>query len=383
MKFAPINNITLRYESKGSGKAPLVFINSLGTSLHIWDDVVTRFRDRQCIRYDKRGHGLSDAPPAPYTMRDHSNDLLGLLDHLAIGQATLIGVSVGGMIALDFAAQHPERVASLVLMDTGGKIGDADSWNMRIETLEQHGMAHLANAILERWFAPTTQGAMRKIGYNMLVTTPLAGYIGTCAAIRDADLRPTLAAITMPALVLCGAQDSATTPKFVEKLATALPNGKFQLIDGAGHIPSWEQPDATADAIRTFLATTQQQQSYYETGMSIRRSVLGNAHVNRASKNITPFDADFQRFITEFAWGTVWAGGTIDRKTRHLITLAIIAALGKEHEFAMHVRATAQTGVTPDELKEALHHVAIYAGVPAANTAVGIAKRIFAENRTS
>ncbi|MEM8861957.1 MAG: 4-carboxymuconolactone decarboxylase [Chloroflexota bacterium] len=117
----------------------------------------------------------------------------------------------------------------------------------------------------------------------------------------------------------------------------------------------------------------------FDTGMVIRRSVLGDAHVDRASKNITSFDADFQRFITEFAWGTVWAGETLDVKTRHLITMAILAALGKEHEFAMHVKATEQTGVTADELKEALHHVAIYAGVPSANTAIGIAKKILCE----
>ena len=116
--------------------------------------------------------------------------------------------------------------------------------------------------------------------------------------------------------------------------------------------------------------------------MEVRRSVLGDAHVDRASKNVTPFDADFQRFITEFAWGTVWAGETIDVKTRHLITLALLAALGKEKEFAMHVRATEQTGVTPDELKEALHHVAIYAGIPAANTAIGIAKKYYADKET-
>lgn len=121
------------------------------------------------------------------------------------------------------------------------------------------------------------------------------------------------------------------------------------------------------------------EESRFETGMTVRRSVLGDAHVDRATANITDFDADFQRFITEFAWGTVWAGDALDKRTRHLITMAILAALGKEHEFAMHVRATAQTGVTPDELKEALHHVAIYAGVPSANTAIGIAKRIYAE----
>jgi 4-carboxymuconolactone decarboxylase len=117
----------------------------------------------------------------------------------------------------------------------------------------------------------------------------------------------------------------------------------------------------------------------FEEGMQIRRSVLGDAHVDRAEANKTAFDADFQRFITEFAWGTVWAGKELDRPTRHLITIAILAALGKEHELAMHIRATQNTGVTPEQLKAALHQVAIYAGIPAANTAFGIAKKVLAE----
>ena len=377
MNFATVNDITLRYETRGSGGIPHVFINSLGTNLHIWDEAVTHFAHVQTVRYDKRGHGLSDAPPAPYTMRDHSDDLRGLLDHLNIERAILIGVSVGGMITLDFSAQHPERVEAMVLLDTAGKIGDADGWNQRIALLEEHGMAHLADPILDRWFAPDVGAEMRQIGRNILTRTPLAGYVGTCAAIRDADLRPALATMPMPALVLCGTEDSATPPDFVKELANALPNAIFHTIDGAGHLPCWEKPAATAAVIKSFLAS--QHQIRYETGMAIRRSVLGDAHVDRASQNITEFDADFQRFITEFAWGTAWAGDAIDRKTRHLITLAIIAALGKEHEFAMHVRATRNTGVTPDELKQALHHVAIYAGVPSANTAIGIAKRVYRE----
>jgi len=117
----------------------------------------------------------------------------------------------------------------------------------------------------------------------------------------------------------------------------------------------------------------------FERGMQIRRSVLGDAHVDRAEANKTDFDADFQRMITEFAWGTVWAGDEIDRTTRHLITIALLAALGKEHELAMHLRATANTGVTPPQLKAALHQVAVYAGIPAANTAFGIAKQVLAE----
>jgi 4-carboxymuconolactone decarboxylase len=117
----------------------------------------------------------------------------------------------------------------------------------------------------------------------------------------------------------------------------------------------------------------------FERGMKIRREVLGDAHVDRAEANKTPFDADFQRFITESAWGSVWTRPGLDRRTRHLITLAMLAALGKEHELAMHIRATRNTGVTQAELKEVFLQVAIYAGVPSANTAFSIAKRVYAD----
>ena len=119
----------------------------------------------------------------------------------------------------------------------------------------------------------------------------------------------------------------------------------------------------------------------FEQGMMTRRSVLGNAHVDRAEANKTDFDAGFQQFITETAWGTAWQGDELDIPTRHMITIAMLAALGKEHELAMHIRATQNTGVTAVQLKEVFMHVAIYAGVPAANTAIGIAKRIFAEEK--
>ena len=117
----------------------------------------------------------------------------------------------------------------------------------------------------------------------------------------------------------------------------------------------------------------------FEQGMQIRRAVLGDAHVDRAEADKTDFDADFQRFITETAWGSVWSRPGLDRKTRHMLTLAILAALGKEHELAMHIRATRNTGVTPNEVKELMLQVAVYAGVPAANSAVAIAKKVYTE----
>lgn len=117
----------------------------------------------------------------------------------------------------------------------------------------------------------------------------------------------------------------------------------------------------------------------FERGMEVRRAVLGAAHVDRAEANTTDFDADFQRFITETAWGSVWARPGLDRRTRHLLTIALLAALGRENELALHIRATQNTGVTPDDVKETLLQVAIYAGVPAANSAFALVKKVYAE----
>jgi 4-carboxymuconolactone decarboxylase len=122
----------------------------------------------------------------------------------------------------------------------------------------------------------------------------------------------------------------------------------------------------------------------YEQGMRVRRAVLGDAHVEWAEAATTAFDAPFQRYITETAWGTLWASDTLDRPTRSLITIAILAALGRHEELALHLRASTNTGATPEQIREALMHVAVYAGVPAANSAIALAKSVLpAEPPTS
>lgn len=117
----------------------------------------------------------------------------------------------------------------------------------------------------------------------------------------------------------------------------------------------------------------------YKTGMNVRRKVLGDAHVDRASAQMTDLDADFQTFITEGAWGSVWSRPNLTLRERSIVTIALLAALGQDDEVAMHVRATANTGATKDDICEALMHVAVYAGVPAANHAFKIVKKVFAE----
>ena len=257
-KFFTTNDVTLHYKTEGqSGSTPIVFLNSLGSDLRIWDNIVPYLAERHpIIRYDKRGHGLSDCPPAPYSIRDHTNDVAALVEFLGHEKAILIGDSVGGMIALDYAIQYPERADALVLCDTAAKLGTADYWQERIEALQASGYSQLAEMILSRWFSPgySEHSPAEYSGYrNMLIRTPLAGYIGTCQAIRDADLRGPAQDMIVPALVLCGAEDSATPPELVGELAEMLPNARFELIENAGHIPSIEQPQVMAEKIKSFL----------------------------------------------------------------------------------------------------------------------------------
>jgi 3-oxoadipate enol-lactonase len=259
LAFTTIQGVTLHYTLDGvSTGLPLVFLNSLGTDLRIWDKVIPALANRyRLIRYDQRGHGLSDCPPGPYTLRDHTHDLAGLLAQLQVNQAVLIGNSVGGMIALDFAASRPQQVKALVLCDTAAKIGTTEYWNERIATLRQHGLSYLAPTILERWFSPAfiAQYPADYRGYShMLTRTPLEGYIATCETIKNSDLREIVPTLEVNALVLGGAEDGATPPELVRGLAEALPNAYFEMIERAGHIPGIEQPAVLAAKINRFLS---------------------------------------------------------------------------------------------------------------------------------
>jgi 4-carboxymuconolactone decarboxylase len=117
----------------------------------------------------------------------------------------------------------------------------------------------------------------------------------------------------------------------------------------------------------------------FDRGMKTRREVLGDAHVDRAVEGTTPFTADFQEFITKYAWGEIWSRPGLDRRTRSCITLAVLVALGRDHEVAMHVHAALGNGLTSDEIKEVLLHTAVYAGVPVANSAFAIAQQVLEE----
>ncbi len=251
MPFVQLNNIVHRYVDEGAKEKPaIVFANSLGSDLRIWDDVAARLAaDFRVIRYDKRGHGLTDAVPPPYSAKDLADDVAGLLDALEISQAVISGVSVGGIIAQALALNYPQRARALVLCDTGARIGSVESWQQRIDMVQTGGLKPLESAMMERWFSVRfrAQRAADIRGYsNMLLQTSVPGYIGTCCALREADFRPALSRIKCPTLVLCGAEDIATPPDLGKELAGLIPGAQFSLIENSAHLPCIEQPETVA-----------------------------------------------------------------------------------------------------------------------------------------
>ena len=258
MAFARINGVLLHYRLAGPAGAPVVaFVNSLGTDLRIWDDVIAELQSTcRVLTYDKRGHGLSDSPVGDYALNDHVADLAGLLDHLEIGAASVCGVSIGGLIAQAFALAAPTRADALVLCDTAARFGDAAMWEARAAAIRVGGMAAIADGIMERWFSPDFfhRRPDDLAGWrNQFLRTDVAGYVSTCATLRDADLSVEVGRLGCPVQVVAGAEDRSTPVEVVRALADVIPGARFEVIAGAGHIPSIEQPAILARLVTRFL----------------------------------------------------------------------------------------------------------------------------------
>jgi 3-oxoadipate enol-lactonase len=258
MGFVKANGIVLHHALEGDETAPvLVFSNSLGTDFRIWDQVVVRLGDGfRLIRYDSRGHGLSESPAGPYAIEDNVADLVALLDHVGVSSAVVAGLSVGGMIAQGLSAARPELVQGLVLCDTAHRIGPLEMWNDRMAAIRQDGIEALADPILERWFSKAfrRERPAELAGWRaMLTRTPVEGYLGTCAAIRDGDLSDAARAITVPCLCVVGSEDGATPPALVRSLADLIPGARFEVVQGVGHLPCIEVPDLLAELIINFV----------------------------------------------------------------------------------------------------------------------------------
>ena len=254
MKFMKANGLVIHVSHQGRRDGPaLVFINSLGTDFRIWNEVAEILApDFRIITYDKRGHGLSESGPDKNDMADYSRDLVGLLDGLGVGRATVVGLSIGGLIAQELYRLSPERVAALVLCDTAAKIGTDEVWDQRIAEVERGGIEAIANSVLERWVTADFRAARSAelAGMRaMLTRTPRQGYLAACGALKRADLRPYAGRIEAPTLCLVGDQDGSTPVAVVKEFAALIPASRFEVIEGAGHLPNVEKPKIVAQLV--------------------------------------------------------------------------------------------------------------------------------------
>ena len=257
MPFLGIEGGRIRYEVTGADQVrTLVFSNSLGTDLAMWDAQVAALdRDFRIVRYDTRGHGESSVTPGGYTIDQLADDVIALLDHLGLDRVYFCGLSMGGMTAMSLALRAPERLRKIVLCSTAPKIGTAETWNTRIETVRKGGMAAIVDGVLQRWYtsgfrssAPQAIESTRQT----LLKTPVEGYIANCAAVRDADMREAIRAISVPTLILTGAHDPATTPADGHFMEVRIAEAKYCELQAA-HLSNIEAAAAFTNELSTFL----------------------------------------------------------------------------------------------------------------------------------
>lgn len=365
------------YRLDGSGDHPvLIFSHSLGCDHTQWDQqaqaMLPYFR---VLRYDTRGHGATDAPPGDYTIEILARDALSLADALGIGQFAWCGLSLGGMIGQWLGANAPGRLSALVLANTSPHYPDTAVMEQRRQSVLEGGIAAIEEAVMGRFFTPeqlqSNPPAVAGIRRVLRATYP-AGYTACCAAIRDMDQRSLLPSIRTPALIIVGDRDASTPWQgHGEILAHSIPGSRVQHLPAA-HLSNLGAPRSFNAALFRFLLPAPA--DALAAGFEKRRAILGSAHVDRAIANTTAFNREFQDLLTRYAWGAVWQRPGLDDRTRRLLTLAVTAALGRWEEFRLHVRAAFSGGLESCDVEETLLHVAVYAGLPAANTAFQIAR---------
>lgn len=244
----------MHYRTDGAAAGPtVVFANSLGTDLRLWDALLPHLpQGFRYVRYDKRGHGVSDLGGSA-TAADLADDAAALIDHLG-GPVIFVGLSIGGLIAQTLAARSPELVKAMVISNSAAKLGTAETWQARIDAIRAHGLASIADAVMERWFAPAFRASPAVTPWrNMMIRTPEAGYIAACQALAAADQTEATRTLSLPTLVIAGGEDGSTPPALVRATADLIPGAAFHIIPGTGHLPCVENPAAYAAILSPFL----------------------------------------------------------------------------------------------------------------------------------
>lgn len=236
------------------GGPPLVLLHALGTNLSLWDDIVARLPRQRILRIDMRGHGGSDVPPGPYAMGMLVRDAERMIDHFAMKEAVVAGVSIGGMVAQGLAVKRLDLVRGLVLSNTAARIGTAAQWAERIAAVRAGGLGAVLDSTMPRWLGRNWRdnAALPRLQAMMLATAP-EGWMGCAAALSGSDFYETTATLRLPALFIAGGNDGSTPADLVRETADLIPGSRFRVMPGAGHLPMAEKPADYAQMLNDFL----------------------------------------------------------------------------------------------------------------------------------
>jgi 3-oxoadipate enol-lactonase len=248
------------WDDAGPHDAPgLVLVHSLGCDSRMWNDQIAELTPlRRVVWMDLPGHGESVAAEGEYTLDQLGSDVLVVASAAGLESFDLCGVSLGGAIALWIAINHPERLRRLIVCSTAPKVGTAEMWSNRMSAIQEGGMSSITDAVVPR-FITTNLGERRpekhELVYEMFDRVDDTGYLGCCAALRDADLRGSVAGIDLPTLVVAGADDVATPPQVVAQVHEAIEGSRMEVIDGAAHLPNIDRPEAFNELVTGFLTS--------------------------------------------------------------------------------------------------------------------------------
>ncbi|WP_369375252.1 alpha/beta fold hydrolase [Streptomyces sp. cg36] len=440
----PAGAPTLQYRIDGPDDAPVLVLGpSLGTTWHMWDRQIPELaQSRRIVRFDLPGHGGAPAQPAA-SVGELADRLVATLDGLGVGRFGYAGSAIGAAVGADLALRHPGRLASLALIAASPRFGTADEYRQRGVVVRSNGMDPMARSAPERWFTPAYAAAQPAIvdwAVQMVRTTDPGCYIAACEALAAFDVRADLGRIGVPTLVLAGAEDRVTGPGEARTLVAGIPDARLAVVPGAAHLAPVEQPGAVTDLLVRHFSTAWQETPQpvpappagpvaappappvpalrgpqavqapgtlhvpvppaavaavpapgpveparpdpYETGMRLRREVLGDARVDAETAGADGFTGDFDELATRYAWGEVWARDGLDRRTRAVVALTALVAGGHRDEIGDHTRAALRAGLTPEEIREVLLQTAVYCGVPAAGAAFRAAGAVIREETT-
>ncbi|HEY6748815.1 MAG TPA: 4-carboxymuconolactone decarboxylase [Mycobacteriales bacterium] len=367
----------------GPDRPLLVLGPAIGTTAAtLWARCAASLADEfEIVAWDLPGHGGSAPATDAFSMAELAQGVLALVEP---GRPfCYAGDSIGAAVGLQLLLDAPDRVTAAALLCTGARIGTPDGWHERAALVRSEGTAAVLPLAARTWFGPgfaDREPAVAAALLDALAAADPASYAWGCEALAAFDLTGRLGEIHGPVLAVAGAYDTRTPVEGLRAIATGVADGRLVVLDTVAHLAPAEAPGATAGLLAGHLAG-RTVAGVRAAGHAVRRQVLGDAHVDRTAAATTDLDRDFQDFIEQYAWGGVWTRPGLDRRSRSMIVLTALVARGHHEELALHLRAAGRNGLTVAEITEVLLQSAIYCGVPDANTAFRIARKVLEEDQ--